>query len=34
VQIVACDRFATERIALTILGPLDGIRVTRADFAC
>jgi len=31
---VARDLLATERIALTILGPLGSIKVTRADLAC
>ncbi|MFB3922324.1 MAG: M16 family metallopeptidase [Terriglobia bacterium] len=34
VQAVARDLFSTERIALTILGPLNGLRMTRADLAC
>ncbi len=31
---VARDLLATDRIALTILGPLDGVKLTRADLAC
>jgi predicted Zn-dependent peptidase len=34
VQAVARELLATERIALTILGPLDGIKISRADLAC
>ena len=34
VQSVARDLLSTDRIALTILGPLDGIKLTRADLAC
>lgn len=34
VQTVARDLLSTDRIALTILGPLDGVKITRADLAC
>jgi predicted Zn-dependent peptidase len=31
---VARDLFEPRRIALTVLGPLNGNRITRADLAC
>lgn len=34
VQRVAQELFSTNRIALTILGPLDGVRITRRDLQC
>ena len=34
VQAVARDFFSTDRIALTILGPQDHLRITRSDLAC
>jgi predicted Zn-dependent peptidase len=34
VQQVARDSFATGRLAVTILGPLNGLKISRADLAC
>lgn len=34
VQGVARELISTERLALTILGPMDNLKVTRADLAC
>ncbi len=34
VQQVAKELFSTERIALTILGPLNGVRIRRRDLEC
>jgi len=31
---VARDLFVPDRLALTVLGPLDGLRLTRRDLAC
>ncbi len=34
VQGVARELISTERLALTILGPMDNLKITRADLAC
>jgi predicted Zn-dependent peptidase len=34
VQAVAREFFSTDRIALTILGPQDHLKLTRNDLAC
>jgi len=34
VQAVAREFFGSDRLAVTVLGPLDGLHLTRADLAC
>ena len=34
IQEIACDFFRSEQIALTVLGNLDGFKITREQFAC
>ena len=34
VQAIARDLFEPEKVALTVLGALDGLRISRAELAC
>jgi predicted Zn-dependent peptidase len=34
VQAVACNLFVADHIALTVLGPMNGLKITRRDLAC
>ncbi len=34
VQSVARELIDTDRIAVTVLGPLDGLKITRNDLVC